>query len=72
MIELKAGAAGDDVIGQIGGYMSWVKDNVTGEKTVRGIIVCRDVGPRVRAAARIIPNLRIKTYELSFRLQDVE
>jgi hypothetical protein len=46
VFELKAGAAGDDVVGQFAGY--------------------------VRAATRMIPGLTIKTYELSFRLRDVE
>jgi Endonuclease NucS len=71
VIELKAGTAGDDVIGQIGGYMSWVKDNVAGGDTVRGIIICGDATPRTRAAAKMIQNLRVKRYRINFEFEDV-
>lgn len=39
VLELKRGRTSDDVVGQILRYMGWVRDNMTPEKIVRGIIV---------------------------------
>ncbi len=71
VVELKAGLAGDDAIGQISGYMSWVRENLSGGETVRGIPVCRDATARARAAAKMIATLRIKRYQMSFDFEDL-
>ena len=70
VVELKAGAAGDSAIGQISGYMSWVRDNLAKGSNVRGIIICMNPTDRILAAAKIIPGLSIKRYSLSFSIQD--
>ncbi|MFQ5792616.1 MAG: endonuclease NucS domain-containing protein [Acidobacteriota bacterium] len=71
VVELKAGTAGDDVIGQIGGYMSWVRDSIPNGETVRGIIICREAAPRARIAAKMIPDLKIKRYRMEFGFEDM-
>jgi hypothetical protein len=71
VVELKAGVAGDDAIGQILGYMAWVRENVQGGETARGIIVCRDATERLKAASKLIPDLRIKKYDIAFTLSDL-
>jgi RecB family endonuclease NucS len=69
VVELKAGLAGDDVVGQIMGYMAWARENIAGEQAVRGIIVCRDAGPRVKAACKMVPGLELKKFTMSFHLE---
>lgn len=71
VVELKAGVAGDDAIGQISGYMSWVRENLSGGETVRGILVCGDATARARAAAKMIATLKIKKYRMSFDFEDL-
>lgn len=71
VVELKAGLAGDDVIGQIAGYMAWVRGNVLGGAAARGIIVCRNATERTKVACRLIPGLRIKKYDITFTFEDL-
>lgn len=66
VVELKAGSAGDDAVGQIAGYMAWVRENVPGAEEVRGVLVCRNASDRVKAAIRMVPGLMLKKYEMSF------
>jgi RecB family endonuclease NucS len=60
VIELKADWAGDDAVGQILGYMSWVRDNLPNGSTVRGIIVCKNATGRVKAAIKLVAGLTMK------------
>jgi len=55
VIELKAGTADRDAIGQILHYMG---DLMESETRVRGILVAGDFSPRTVAAARAVPNVR--------------
>lgn len=71
VVELKAGVAGDDAIGQILGYMAWVRESVQGGETARGILVCRNATERIRAASKLIPDLRIKKYDIAFTFEDL-
>jgi hypothetical protein len=66
VVELKAGSAGDDAVGQVAGYMAWVRENVPGAEGVRGVLVCRNASDRVKAAIRMVPGLTLKKYEMSF------
>ena len=66
VVELKAGSAGDDAVGQVAGYMAWVRENVPGAEEVRGVLVCRNASDRVKAAIRMVPGLTLKRYDMSF------
>lgn len=70
VIELKAGKARGDVIGQILGYMG---DIITKEldTPVRGIIVASDFDQRVKSASRVISNLSLKEYKIKFNFTDL-
>jgi RecB family endonuclease NucS len=57
ILELKAGEAGREAIGQILAYMG---DLSRTKKAVRGILVARDFSYDAKAAARVVPNLRLK------------
>ena len=71
VIELKADLATDDAVGQILGYMSWVRDNLPDGSTVRGILVCKDATGRVKAAAKWIPSLCIKRFDLNCSIENM-
>lgn len=63
MIELKAGTARRDTIGQILSYMG---DVAAEEYQVRGILVAGDFDNKARAAARVVTSLSLRRYRVSF------
>jgi len=71
VIELKAGTTSYFVIGQILGYISWVRQNVSQGKEVRGIIIADDFDKRVKYALAETPNISLKKYEVTFTFKDV-
>ena len=68
VIELKAGTAGMDSIGQILSYMGSI-ENPEG-KHVRGILVAYDFDRRLVMAAKAVPNVSLKAYSVQFTFQD--
>lgn len=72
VIELKAGTANYSVIGQILGYISWIRKNLANGKRVRGIIIADDFDKRVKYASLELSNIQLKKYEVSFKIKDVE
>ena len=72
VIELKAGLATDRVIGQVLGYVRYVRKNLAKGKDVRGIIVAEDFDERLKYAVAETPNLRLKRYTVKFEFRDVE
>ena len=69
VIELKAGATGAGAITQILTYMGEVLDEEAGAP-VRGIVVASDFDRNAQAAARMVPNLRLYRYAVSFSFSD--
>jgi len=67
-IELKAGEADRDAIGQILAYMG---DLMSGEKSVRGILVAGDFTPRAIAAARAAGSVRLARYRFKFSFDTI-
>jgi RecB family endonuclease NucS len=72
VIELKAGLATDRVIGQVLGYMRYVRKNLAKGKDVRGIIVADDFDERLKYAVAEIPKLKLKKYIVKFEFRDIE
>ncbi len=70
VIELKAGEASDRVCGQVQRYMGWVQENIAGTRVVRGIIVANSFTEGAKYAARVVPNLALKRYSVSFKFYD--
>jgi endonuclease len=68
VIELKAGTADREAIGQVLGYMGDLMDDIT---PVKGILVAREFQPRAVSAARAVPNLRIVQYGFRFNFETV-
>ena len=65
VIELKAGTARREAIGQILSYMG----DVAAEEpnSVRGILVAGDFDNKARAAARVVPSLSLCRYRVAFQ-----
>lgn len=72
VIELKAAEADRQVCGQIQAYMGWVKENLAGDKKVRGIIVASNFTERCVYAAKVVPDLRLKKYQINFKFTNAE
>ena len=70
VIELKAGTARRDAVGQILSYMG----DVAAEETnpVRGILVAGDVDNKARAAARVVPSLSLRSYRVTFEFRSAD
>jgi RecB family endonuclease NucS len=71
VIELKADWIDDSAVGQILGYMSWVKDNLPNGSRVRGIIVGKRTSGRVKAAVKLFPGLSIKRFTLDCQIDEM-
>ena len=71
VVELKADWVGDDAVGQILGYMSWVKDNLPSGSQVRGIIIGKRTSGRVKAAIRLFPALSIRRFTLDCQIDEM-
>lgn len=69
VIELKSGVAGRAAIGQILSYMGDVANEHDGGK-VRGIIVASEFDGKAKAAARMVPQLRLRKYSVRFTFSD--
>jgi hypothetical protein len=68
VIELKAGRAKDEALGQLLGYMGCLSKN---PGDVRGILVASNFEPRVVFAARGLPTVKLLRYELSFTMKEI-
>lgn len=71
VIELKKGRTSDVVIGQISRYMGWVKENLANDNSVRGIIVAKEKDERLEYALKVIPNVSLFLYDVSFVLKKI-
>ena len=52
VVELKRGKGSDKVVGQIQRYMAWVNENLTQTKSVRGIIVVKEIDKKLNYAIK--------------------
>lgn len=72
VIELKAGKAKDNALGQLLGYMGCIRsdDNIHGQ-AIRGILIATDFDQRVVYAAKGLPAVKLVKYKASFELQEI-
>lgn len=70
VIELKAAEADRQVCGQVQAYMGWIKENLAGQKKVRGIVVASDFTERLLYAVKVVPGLILKRYQINFKFTD--
>jgi hypothetical protein len=71
VIELKAGEAKDRSLAQILSYMVDIKETHNDENT-RGIIIADEFSPRIISAVKMIPQIKLKKYEVEFKFIDQE
>lgn len=66
VIEVKAGKAKDNAMGQILGYMGCLSDRHGNAKGIRGILVAAEFDDRVVYASKNLSSLKLVKYRLSF------
>ena len=71
VIELKTGTARQAAIAQILSYMGNIADEEP-EYSVRGILVAGDFDRKVRAAARMVSTLALRSYRINFEFRAVD
>lgn len=69
VIELKAGKARKDAVGQILSYMGDISEEEP-DTEVRGILVASDFDVKVTSASKVISTLELKKYSISFNFED--
>ncbi len=69
VIELKAGRATREAIGQILSYMGDVK-LAEPTKEVRGVLIAADFDHRTKAAASMVPSIKLKAYRVRFEFTE--
>jgi restriction system protein len=67
IIELKRGRAGDNSVGQVLRYMSYIKE-LDQTKSVRGIIIGTEEHPGLRRALSMVPEVTFFRYKMNFEL----
>ncbi len=67
VIELKAGKAKDNALGQLLGYMGCIATN----ENIRGILVASDFDKKVIYASKCLKNIKLLKYKVSFELQEI-
>jgi restriction system protein len=71
VIELKKGRPSDQVIGQILRYMGWVKEKLCMDgQTVKGLIICQDQDQKLTYALKMVSNIDVRYYSVSFSLRE--
>ena len=70
VIELKAGTARRDAVGQILSYMGDVASEEP--NSVRGILVAGNFDNKARAAARVVPSLSLRSYRVTFEFRSAD
>ena len=70
VFELKRARSPDHAIGQLARYMGWLKQTLARETEVHGVIVAKEIGPKLRYAASVIPNVNLLEYQIEFTLRE--
>lgn len=71
VIEVKAGKAKDNALGQMLGYMGCLSSS-EGQPKTRGILIASSFDTRVVYAVKGLPNVKLVKYQLSFNLEEVK
>lgn len=69
---MKAGLATDRVVGQILGYMRYVRRNLAKDKDIRGFIIADDFDERLKYAVAELPKIKLKKYMVKFEFKNIE
>lgn len=71
VIELKRNQTSDDTVGQILRYMGYIQEElaIVGH-SVEGLIIAFEADKKIRYALKPTPNIKVKLYQIDFRLID--
>ena len=69
MIELKKNQTSDNTIGQLARYMGWIMDKKK-DKGVHGIIIAAEYDNKLEYALKVLPNIQLFVYSVSFTLNE--
>lgn len=69
VFELKRGKSADHTVGQILRYMGWLKHHAATAVEVRGIIVAKSLGEKLKYAVSAVPGLHAFGYDVTFSLK---
>jgi hypothetical protein len=72
VFELKRARSPDHAVGQLTRYMGWIKETIGKGQQVRGVIVAREIGAKLRYAVSVIPNTKLFEYEVQSTLRPAE
>ena len=74
VIELKRGQGDDETFGQLSRYMGWIADNKDQPigVPVAGLIIAAEITPKLEAAAKTNPNVRLVEYAIKLELSPKE
>lgn len=67
VLELKKGRGSDAVVGQTSRYIGWIKENLSENQHVRGIIIVHDYEPKLKYAVLAHDNLQLKYYQIEIK-----
>jgi RecB family endonuclease NucS len=72
VIELKRDQGDDQTFGQLSRYMGWIAENKDQPDgvPVAGIIIAAEITPKLEAAAKTNPNVRLVSYNLNLELRE--
>jgi len=68
VIELKIGKVHDSAVGQIQRYMGYVKEEMAGDKKVRGILLGEEIDEKTRYALVMAPTVEFRKYRLNIKI----
>ena len=71
VIELKAGIATEQAVGQLAAYIAKLQEQEP-QKKVRRILVAEDFDEKAYHAAKLIPKIKLKRYKITFQFEDLE
>lgn len=73
IIELKRNQSTDQTVGQALRYVGWVKKHLaTDGQSVEALIIAHQVEKGAQYAILTLPNIKMMTYEVEFKLKDLE
>jgi len=70
VIELKRNQTGDETVGQLCRYRTWVKKNLSEGKAVKGVIIVATYDKKLDYALEDISDVEIYKYKVDFRLEE--
>jgi RecB family endonuclease NucS len=73
IVELKRNQSTDQTVGQALRYVGWVKKHLAKDaESVEALIIAHKIEKKAQYALYTLPNVRMMTYQVEFRLKELE